>query len=477
MGTLEGFPDAPATGLRRRSRPWAGLILAVLLALTAVGISGCRRSRLRPGGDGAAVVVLEQGGAPAAQLGEHEPNNTVATAQPLSLTGDPLAVSLDGTLPGTGKSADVDVFRLTVPGGTDAAAPDGAALGARRLIVEVHPAAESAVVLQLLDAAGRPVLTTSGSPGEPDGLPNVAVAPGGTYYLRLRAVDRPLHGPPDAGSPPPPHYQLLSRVIDFELGEEREPNDRPAQATDLGPAARNPEAAGFYGWRKDEDWYRLSLDGLPAGSVLDLELDPVDGVVGGVAVHDGAGIRLAGTRGRRGERAVLRNVAVPAPPTSGPGEGRAVYAVVRTEGGRNIDHRYALHVRAGLAQEGAETEPNDDPAHASAAGEGLTTGFLGPGDVDVYRFAPALPGTVDVEVTPAEGSRVKLEVLRQRDGQPLGSSASAGRGQPERVASVPAAEPILLRVTGRRGEGNPDEPYQLRIQSRAAAPAPPGAPP
>jgi hypothetical protein len=452
--------------------------MVVVAAVAISSCDGCRRTKLRPRGDGAAVVVVDPMTGAAGQAPEREPNNSVAAAQTLSLAGDPLVAGVAGTLTGTGKSADSDVFKVVIPGGTDAAPPDAGALGARRLIIDVRPDPDLALVLQLLDAAGRPVVTTGGGPGEPDGIPNVAVAPGGTYYVRVRALERTARPPPDASAATSGGYRLGVRVVDFELGEEREPNDRPAQATDLGAAARNPEAAGFYGWRKDEDWYRLSVDGLPAGSVLDLEVEAVEGVVPGVAVHDAAGTRLVGTHGRRGERVALRNIAVPAaPPPAGEGApARAVYVVVRTEGGRNVDHRYALHVRAGLAQEGTETEPNDDAAHASPLGEGLTTGFLAPADTDLYRYAPALPVTADFEVTPPAGARVKLELMRQRDGEVVATAAAAGRGQPEKLSGVAVGEPVLLRITARRGEGNPDEPYQIRVQSQPAAP-PGGTPP
>src|SRR6185436_9005509 len=242
-----------------------------------------------------------------------------------------------GTLPGAGKGADVDVFKIVIPGlgldaGAEASAPADA-LAARRLIVDLRPDEGLAPVLQLLDAAARPVVTTSAGAGERDGLPNVAVAPGGTYFLRLRA-ERPAKAAADAGAGGS-GYRLAVRVVDFEVGDEREPNDRAAQATELGGAHTNPEVAGFFGWRRDEDWYRLPVEGLPAGTVLDLELDGVEGVSASLALHAG-GTRMAGAHGRRGERVVLRNVglgAAPAAPVAGrdaSAGGRAVYAVVKT---------------------------------------------------------------------------------------------------------------------------------------------------
>jgi hypothetical protein len=455
--------------------PRRAVALAGLLLAASTSCQGCRRSRHFSRGDAASVVVMaprsgDDLGGPLADEGE--PNNTVATAHALAFAGDPLVAGASGNLTSTGKTADVDVFKIVIPGlGLDGGEtnPPSDALAARRLIVELQPDEALAPVLQLLDAAARPVVTSSAGPGERDGLPNVAVAPGGTYFLRLRA-ERPAKSPPDAGVG---GYRIVVRVVDFEVGDEREPNDKAAQATELGPAHTNPEVAGFFGWRRDEDWYRLPTEGLPAGSVLDLELDGVEGVTAGLALHDGAGNRVAAAHGRRGERVVLRNVALGPPVPKGDADaGHSVFLVVRTEAGRNLDRRYTLHARAGLAQEGSELEPNDDAAHPSPLPDGLTTGFLPPGDTDVYRYTPAAATALDIEVTPPDRVNVKVEVLRERDGQLLASADEGGRRQPERLTNVLVTEPVLVRLTQKRGEGNADEPYQVRVTSHAP-PAPP----
>lgn len=461
------------------SLPRAAALAGLLAAVLAAG--GCRRrTHFSSRGDASAVVVVAQKGSD--DLGtlpaEVEPNNTVAGAQVLAFGGDPLAAGVAGTLPGTGKGADADVFKIVIPGlGLDAGAETAApadALAARRLIVDLRPDDGLAPVLQLLDAAARPVVTTSAAAGERDGLPNIAVAPGGTYFLRLRA-ERPAKSGPDAGAGS--GYRLAVRVVDFEVGDEREPNDRAAQATELSAAHTSPEAAGFFGWRRDEDWYRLPVEGLPAGTVLNLELDGVEGVSATLSLNDAAGAKMATAHGRRGERVVLRNVGIGASPTA-PVVGRdaavgghAVYVVVRAESGRNLERRYTLHVQAELAKEGSETEPNDDPAHASPLPDGLTTGFLPPGDVDVFRYTPSGPTALDLEVTPPDRVNVKLEVLRA-DGTPLASADEAGRRQPERLTNVAVSEPVLVRLTQRKGDGNADEAYQLRVTSHPPAEAP-----
>jgi hypothetical protein len=459
--------------------PRAAALAGLLAATLAGGCDGCRqRTRFSPRGDAVAVVVVPQRGAD--DLGalpeEVEPNNTVATAQVLAFAGDPLVAGVSGGLSGTGKTADVDVFKLVIPGlGLDAGAEASApTLAARRLLVELRPDPDLSPVIQLLDAAGKQVVLESASSGERAGFPNIAVAPGGTYFLRVRGSR--AGKPPADGGTGRGGYRLVARVVDFEVGDEREPNDRAAQATELGGAHTSPEVAGYLGWRGDEDWYRLPVEGLPAGTLLDLELDGVEGVSEGLSLHDAAGATIAGAKGRRGERVVLRNLALGAPAPAAGGRdaaagGRAVYVVVRTEGGRNLDARYTLHVRAELAKEGTETEPNDDPAHASPLAEGLTTGYLLAGDTDVFRYTPAGPTALDLEVTPPDRVNVKLEVLRA-DGQPIASADEGGRRQPEHLASVAVAEPVLIRLTPHKGEGNADEPYQLRVTSHPPTEAP-----
>jgi hypothetical protein len=474
-----------------------GVVLFAALCSTVAG--GCRRARIRGRPDGAVVVVaarpVDDSSIPLAD--EVEPNNTLAAAQTLVFTDDPRTAGVSGTLPlgAAGSPADTDIFKIVVPA-APLAVPDGGLADARvpapspsgdagappdrRLIVDLRPQEDLAVALQVLDAAGRKIEGSDAESGQPDGFPNIAVTVGGTYFLRLRPVPgaaaRSVRSVPDGGTPRV-GYRLVARVVDFGIGEEHEPNDRAAQATDLGPAVGNPEAAGFFGWRKDEDWYRLPLDGLPPGAVVDLEIDAVEGVSGGLALHDGAGTRISGTRGRRGERVALRNLAVPGGPASpAAGRGRSYYIVVRTEAGRSLDRRYGLHVHAGLAQEGTETEPNDEPGRASAISDGATTGFLGAGDVDVYRYVPALPVALDIEVTPPEGLNVKIEVLRARDGQSLASGGGAGRGQAERLTGIPVAEPVFIRLSPRRGEGSQAAPYELRLSSHPPTAAP-GAPP
>jgi hypothetical protein len=64
-------------------------------------------------------------------------------------------------------------------------------LHAKCLSVVVNPEAGLALALELLDETAQVVKIVAAGPGETVGLPNMAVLPGGTYYLRVKAAPAP----------------------------------------------------------------------------------------------------------------------------------------------------------------------------------------------------------------------------------------------------------------------------------------------
>jgi hypothetical protein len=159
----------------------------------------------------------------------------------------------------------------------------------------------------------------------------------------------------------------------------------------------------------------------------------------------------------------LRNVRIPA------GEA-ALFVVVRADSGWNGDTRYSLRLRTDVPKAAAESEPNDDPAHAQALAEGTVTGYLARGDTDVFRYVAAAPAELDVEVAPPERVDVRLEVLRA-DGTVLARTDAGRRREAERIPNLYApAGPVLIRISSGKGDGNPDEPYRLSITSRTPEP-------
>jgi hypothetical protein len=454
---------------RRRRSARRLLALAALLTaptLLALGLAGCRRSSLLPRADGAAVVLVtpDSGGEPGVTaLVEIEPNGTLATAQKLEL-GTAAALAVSGQLAagdpsGKGKDRDVDLYRVMVPPAPASPALPGDGGGAappaplrRRLSALVQPDASLAVTLEALDDAGQPLLAALGGPaGEVEGFPNLTVTPG-IYFLKVRGA--PAVG--GAGS-----YRLTVRLLPLEAGEEIEPNGKSALSNEL-PAPG--EAVGYFGWRRDQDWYRVPLAGVAEGSVLSADLEPVPGVAASLLVLDSAERKLTEARGRKEERVAVRNIRLP------PGEPH-LYLVARTDSGRNVDVRYNLRVRTELPKAGGELEPNDDAAHANPLADGTVLGYLGRGDVDVYRYSAAEARELDVEVEPPERVDIKVEVLREPDGLLLVRSDTGKRHEPERLPNLFApGGSLLIRIFAAKGDGNADEPYRLTVASHPPEP-------
>jgi hypothetical protein len=459
-----------------------GLGLAFLgVAALGVGCSGCKKSALPPRPDGAAVVYAPdapplEGNVPLAV--EAEPNDSLANAQRLALGAAPAAGVKAALHEGQGQTRDTDLYRLDIPAPDSGTAPppvvtaDGAAPTAapplrRVLRIDAKPDLALGLSIEALDDQGQPLAATSGPTGEAVALPNLAVTQG-TYYLRVRAAPAAGGAAGAGGASNAGGYTLVAKLGPLEPGAEVEPNGKAAMASEL---AAPGEAIGYYGWKRDQDWYRVATAGLAEGSVLAADLEPTPGVTASLLVFDSVEQKLTEAHGRKEERVALRSVRVPA------GE-PYLYVVVRTDAGSNTDVRYNLRLRAELPKAGGEVEPNDDPAHAQAitdVGEGGSVslaGYLGRGDVDIYSYNAPTPVELDVEATPPERVDLKLEILKP-DGTVVARTDAGKRREPERLPNVfvPGGA-ALIRLTAGKGDGNPDEPYRLSI---AARPPEPGA--
>jgi hypothetical protein len=468
--------------MRRR----LGWMRPLLLGLGLGPLGGaCRRTVMppRPAGSSVEVVADTAPDAGGITVEEIEPNDLLANAQRIELARSPVVnVSGHFVTPMGAHARDVDLFRIVVPppavvvegaAGSDAATPSLRQL----LVIEVAPDPRLAVAVDALDDQGKVlVAAVGGVAGESELIPNLGVLPG-SYFVRVKPV-----GPPDAiGSvgrkgkalaPPleatgagtgmpvgPPGYRLSVHLAGFESGDELEPNGTAALANE---AEAGGDVAGFLGWRHDEDWFRLPLAGLPEGSALSIDLDPIDGVAASVTVNDSVEQKMTEQKGRKGERVAIRNVRLP---SSDP----CVFVVVKAELGRRPDVRYSLHLRTAEARADAELEPNDDPAHAVPLADGTFLGFLGPGDVDVYRYSAPLPVELNFEATPPEHVDLKVELLRE-DGTVLARIDSGRRREAERLPNLYVEGSLLLRLSAGKGDGNVDEPYRITTASRPVEP-------
>jgi hypothetical protein len=447
-----------------------------VLAL-AFGVDACRHHRFPSRGDAASVVVViprnDAAGPP--KLLEQEPNDSPEQAQLLALNPDWPVLGVEGSVLGSGegKGKDIDVFKLLVPGQRQdpaelAASPDSAQpadprLSARRLTVEIAAGPGSGLSLQLLDEGLKSLAAISVDGGDVAGMPNMAALPGHTYYVRLKAMAKP--GKTQEAQPTGSTYKLTVQLGDFELSEEREPNDGLETAQPL-IVVGTADFAGLFGWQHDQDFYRIPAPDV--ASALDIELDAVEGVSAGLQVLGGGGARIAAGKGRRGERLALHNVTIPAGTADAGASARAFYVVVRAESGHNRTQRYVLHVTLGMLKQDAEVEPNDNPTNATEVREGTITGFLPVGDVDYFRYSGDGQREVTFEVACPARVRGRLQVVRPSDGQVLGVTEAKKSRQTLVLANIPSlGEPLLVRLSQGRGDGNPNEPYTLKIGSAA----------
>ena len=452
-------------------------MLFLLGVLACIG--SCKHKHFPSRGDAAAVVVVaprnDAAGPP--KVAEQEPNDNPEQAQLLSLNPDWPVLTVEGLLPNPGeaKGKDVDVFKLLVPGNLqdssaqtppDSGLSEDPRLSAKRLSIEISASGSAALSLQLLDDGLKSIESVGVEPGDVAGMPNMAGFPGRTYYLRVKVQGRANKkaDPSPAGNA----YKLTIQLGDFEIAEEREPNDslETAQALSLVGTA---DFAGLFGWPGDQDFYRIPAPAV--ASALDIEVDAVDGVASGVQVLDGGGTRIASGRGRRGERVALHNVTLPAVQADAGAGARSLYVVVRGESGHNLTQRYVLHLSLGMIKQGAEIEPNDDPSSATEVHDGNTTGFLPVGDVDFFRYTGDGPREVTIEMDCPSRVRGRIQVIRPSDGnngQVIASAAAKRARKSVVLDKIPTlGQPLLIRVGQGKWDGNPNQPYMLKITSTA----------
>jgi hypothetical protein len=446
--------------------------------VAGLALAGCKPSHQSLSrGDAAAVVLArpQQAAVPGVTtLDEKEPNDPLAGPNYVPFaTG---ALVMRGTLGGS----DEDTFDLQIPGASLAGGGDAQTAPAdagtppitHRLAIDVTPGEGLASELVVRAESGAQLASCRPrGPGQRYGLPNLGVFAGERLVVQLTAGG----GRPKTSELP---YTLALRLLPLEGGEEREPNNTAAQATLLPPAHAAPEAAGFLGTSKDEDWFRIPLGAVADGTVLAVELEPPAGLAASVTVLDATEHKVATATARKGQRITLRNLAPtalsrPAPTRAadaGAAEPPFFYAVVRAEGAAfDLEHRYVLRVRADAGSDVDEREPNDDPAHAGAFVAGAATGYLPPGDVDVFRLDAPAGAVVAADIVPPLRLDVVLELQARADGPWLRADAGR-RGASEHLQAVAGGGPVLVRIAPRKGDGVADDSYRLNVRV-----GPPGA--
>ena len=412
---------------------------------------------------------VRAGGHDVALMDEQEPNDDLEHAQPLQLpkgikgTIAPAPAArrtvgrtkgrMEGRMGGpAAPRGDVDYYRWTVGG-----------VGKQTARVELEGAPGFTPALDALDENGEKIVAAApasdGASGEPLVIPNLAVEGGRTLYFRVSAqssgdrVDKA--NSPQVGLPEQPHaYSLTVLPSPWLAGEEEEPNDAPDRAN----AMAGPEASGFFGRRHDEDWLRLQGGNRPAGATVRLELSAIEGVTPSLRVTDAAGKVAVQAHGARGDELRLRN----APLIAAADAAGVTLVGLRAEGGWSGDTRWTLRTLVESPLDGAEVEPNDTLPTATLvdAARGVS-GFLWPGDIDLFKVHLAGPSIARVELEVPEGVDAKLEWLDEGSHVRMRSD-EGGPGKSETLPALfQAGGDLYVRVSARPHDTAFDSPYKL----------------
>ena len=252
----------------------------------------------------------------------------------------------------------------------------------------------------------------------------------------------------------PGKYRLIVKVAALEPGAEVEPDDAVAAANEL---ALPGEAIGYLGWKKDQDFYRLPTAGLAEGSVVAADLDPVPGVSAKLALLDAAAKHaVGGARPPRRARGVAQRARAGGRGAGLPGGWRPTTAGTPTSA---MPSASAPICRSRAPRRSPTMTPRTRRPSPTAA---CVQGYLGRGDVDLYRYAATAPAVLVVEIAPPERASLKLE-LSNDAGVVLARGKPAGKGARAPLrASLPLPVGQRPRARDRRAG---------RGQSRRALPS------
>jgi hypothetical protein len=410
----------------------------LVLCVLSVTLSGCRWF---------STPIADAGMTPSGPLTltEQEPNNDAASA--LVVSGNAV---VEGNLSADPTKPDEDWLVLTAP------LPQTATLK-----LTSPPAAD--LSLEVVDSA-KTVLARVNETGAGEAETLKALDVSGKVYLRVVGVKKGAGGA----------YRLAVEFDARKPGFEREPNERPVDATSavLGQAISGHLAHG-----DDVDVFRYEFPAAIAAEVPTIEtasdaggesdagtvavsrvpfridLSPVAGVAFEVLVLTEADAVLFEARGKEGAALSLRNIGARQ-------ADRIVFISVKSiatsaqKGAKkdsNAETAYTLTVAPEDASQTLEIEPNNTADRAvELTSASLREGFISPeGDVDVYRVSTSGPSIASFEVSGVEGLDLSLSLLKEVEGKPDEVLMKANEGavkEPERLNAVACDGSCLIRV-------------------------------
>ena len=417
--------------------------LAAALCL-ATTVAGCKDKKPPVAGasvDGSVPGVLS---APPPDE-EVEPNDR--PEQATAILPDKLVQGRISARPaqGGGKSArgrDVDHYLLM------SQLPSGV------LRVEVSGVPGLDLVVEAWQKAPRKKLAQAqnGGAGAGEVLPNVGIGAGEYLIVVREGGKRP------SGVETP--YTLRATIVPAQPGDELEPNDTRPDAQEV---AVGQTITGYYGRRRDVDWYRLKLPENVQASNLRVELTGLQSVpFASLSAQDEIEVVLKKGSTGRGTNVLFPNVAVRM------GQ-RLVYLVTSAGKRYSPTDKYTITTQLTPAGPDEEREPNDRTVQATPlrAGQKMK-GFLAPaGDEDFFVVDVAAPSVARIGVTGVENVDLTLALV-DADGKVLLLVDDGGLRDGEIVpnAFLPAGR-AFVRVAAKKRQENVFATYELTVELKA----------
>jgi hypothetical protein len=369
---------------------------------------------------------------------EVEPNDTVATCQPLP------------------RAARLLVRGTTAPGNEDWYCLPSPNFGAH-LQIELGAVPGCDLDLEVTDAHGRAVVSGGPTRRGPRAIMS-GVAPGGrALVVRPAAGCRPAKG----GS-----YELrLDVQRRLEADWEREPNDAPEKAT---PMHHGTPMIGYITNAGDVDWFHVPVQPSTPDQRLRVDVAAAPMVALRVEVVGEDQGRVYQAVGRAGDTLILRGLGIRS--------WESTYGVkVTAESGAGPQRPYELRAELETVQGAFEFEPNDTPQQSTPLPVGtgepfVLSGYLStPGDLDFYSLSLLRTMALEIGVEGlADTLTVEATLLDERGETPLRCRTGAPcGGKPATKGRIEMAAPSLsrgnyaLRVEAAEGQSDPRQPYRV----------------
>jgi hypothetical protein len=404
------------------------LILVLCGLALGASLATCKKWSSGAPPDGAVIIAT------ADAADEVEPNNRIEEANLLT-PGRPIR----GRLWGPGGKPDIDHFRVVCR----------EARGILRAEVSGVPGLDLALDVFRLHPRRRLASANNARAGLGEVIPNVGVVQG-EYVIVVRAAQKkatPVESP----------YTLTVTISPVGEGDELEPNDVRVDAQEVEPGRR---IQGFFGKRKDVDWYRLKLPETQGEAILRTELTAVSGVpFVSLEVQDEIEVVLKKGRSARGAGVLFPNLFVK------PNQ-RFLYLAASGGQGFNVTDRYTLETTLQPVTSLVEREPNDRPPQATPlpVGERLQ-GYLAPvGDEDWFALDAAEPSIGRIAVTGLDQVDLAL-ALHDAAGKEVVLVDEGREREGEVIPNAPLPKGrSLVRVFAKKPRENVFQTYELTAE-------------